>query len=73
MGKCRLHCSRNPSAYVANVVASGIVHSTVRSMNYLIQKPGDVGVKTILSWTFVLPSRVVRFNWIGKHGTMARK
>ena len=46
MGKRGLHCSRNPSAYVANAVASGIVDSTVRSMNYLIQKPGDVGVET---------------------------
>ena len=46
VGKRVLHCSRNPSAYVANAVASGIVDSTVRSMNYLIQKPGDVGVET---------------------------
>jgi uncharacterized protein DUF4339 len=46
VGKRGLHCSRSPSAYVANAVASGIVDSTVRSMNYLIQKPGDVGVET---------------------------
>jgi hypothetical protein len=42
VGKRRLHCSRNPSAYVAN----GIADSTVRSINYLIQKPGDVGFET---------------------------
>jgi len=42
VGKRDLHCSGNPSASVAN----GIVDSTVRSMNYLIQKPGDVGFET---------------------------
>jgi GYF domain 2 len=42
VGKRGLHCSRNPSAYIAN----GIADSTVSSMNYLIQKPGDVGFET---------------------------
>lgn len=42
VGKRGLHCSRNPSAYVTN----GIIDSTVRSMNYLIQKPGDLGLQT---------------------------
>ena len=51
MGKRGLHCSRNPSDYifanaVANAVANGVVDSPLRSMNYLVQKPGDVGVKT---------------------------
>jgi hypothetical protein len=46
VGKRGLHCSRNPGAYVANAVANRIADSTVRSMNYLIQKPGDVGFKT---------------------------
>jgi hypothetical protein len=42
VGKRGLHCPRNPGAYVAN----GIIDSTVRSMNYLIQKPGEVGFET---------------------------
>jgi hypothetical protein len=42
VGKRGLHCSRNASAYVAN----GIVDCSVRSMNYIIQKPGDIGFET---------------------------
>ena len=42
VGKCGLHWSRNAVAYVAN----GIINSPVRSMNHLIQKPGDVSFKT---------------------------
>ena len=37
MGKRGLYCSRNASAYLAN----GIGDSPVKSMNYIIQKPGD--------------------------------
>src|SRR5262249_57253837 len=46
VGKRGLHCRRNPSDYIASAVANGIVDSPVRPMNYLIQKPGSVGVKT---------------------------
>ena len=46
LGKCGLYWSRNASAYAANAIAIGIVDITVRSMNYRIQKPGDVGFKT---------------------------
>src|SRR5262249_15662828 len=46
VGKRGLYCSRNPSDYVANAVANGVVDSPLRSMNYLVQKPGDVGIKT---------------------------
>src|SRR5262249_30467983 len=46
VGKRGLHCRRNPSDYIASAVANGIVDSPVRPMNYLIQKPGGVGVKT---------------------------
>lgn len=35
--------------------------------------PVTLVFKPILSWSFVLLSRAVRFNWIAKHGTMARK
>ena len=42
MGKRGLHCSRKASAYVAN----GIVDNPVMSMNYIIQKPGDIGFET---------------------------
>ena len=42
MGKRGLHWSRNASACVAN----GIVDSPARSMNYIIQKPGDSRFKT---------------------------
>jgi hypothetical protein len=42
VGKRGLHWSRNAVAHVAN----GIVDSPVRSMNYIIQKPGDVGFET---------------------------
>ena len=46
LGKRGLYWSRNSSAYAANAIASGIADITVRSMNYRIQKPGDVGFKT---------------------------
>jgi len=46
LGKRGVHWSRNASTYAANAIASGIVDVTVKSMNYLIQKPGDVGFKT---------------------------
>jgi GYF domain 2 len=42
MGKRGLHWSRNPSA----CIASGVIDSPVSSMNYTIQKPGDLGSKT---------------------------
>jgi len=42
VGKRGLHWSRNASAYIAN----GIVDSPVTSMNYLIQRPGDMGFET---------------------------
>ena len=42
MGKRGVHWSRNASAYVAN----GIVDTPVRSMNYIIQKPGDSSFET---------------------------
>jgi hypothetical protein len=61
MGKRGLHCSRKPSAYVAN----GIVDSTVRSMNYLIQKPGDVGFETysLVDLRVAVASGEVQLDW----------
>jgi hypothetical protein len=44
VGKRGLHCSRNPGNYSASAVATGIFDSPLSSMNYLVQKPGDVGV-----------------------------
>ena len=46
MGKRGLHCSRNPGNYSASVVANGIFDSPLSSMNYLVQKPSDVGGKS---------------------------
>ena len=42
LGKRGLHRSPNPSAYIA----PGIVDSPITSMDYTIQKPGDVTYKT---------------------------
>jgi hypothetical protein len=42
VGKRGVHWSRNPSRYIA----SGVIDSPVTSMNYTIQKPGDVGYRT---------------------------
>ena len=65
MDKRSLHCSRNPGAYVAN----GIVDSTVRSMNYLIQKPGDVGVETysLANLRVAVASGEVQLDWQARH------
>jgi hypothetical protein len=46
VGKRGLHCSRNRGNYSASVVANGIFDSPLSSMNYLVQKPGDVGGKS---------------------------
>ena len=61
LGKRSLHRSRNPSAYIAH----GIVNSTVRSMNCLIQKPGDVGFKTysLEGLRVAVASGEVQLNW----------
>ncbi len=61
VGKRDLHCSGNPSASVAN----GIVDSTVRSMNYLIQKPGDVGFETysLADLRVAVASGEVQLDW----------
>ena len=69
VGKRGLHCSRNPSAYVANAGAGGIVDSTVSSMNYLIQKPGDVGVKTysLVDLRVAVASGEVQLDWQARH------
>ena len=65
VGKRGLHCSRNPSAYVAN----GIADSTVRSMNYLIQKPGDVGFETysLDGLRVAVASGEVQLDWQARH------
>ena len=65
MGKRGLHCSRNPSAHVAN----GIVDSTVRSMNYLVQKPGDVAVETysLVNLRVAVASGEVQLDWQARH------
>jgi GYF domain 2 len=50
-------------------MASGIVGNTVRSMNYLIQKPGDIGFKTysLDGLRVAVASGEVQLDWKARH------
>ena len=65
MGKRGIYRSRNASAYVAN----GIVDGSVSSMNYIIQKPGDIGFKSysLEGLRVAVASGEVQLDWKARH------
>jgi GYF domain 2 len=69
VGKPGLHCSRNPSDYVATALANAVVDSPLRSMNYLVEKPGGVGVKTysLVELRVAVASGEVQFDCETRH------
>jgi len=65
VGKRSLHRSRNPITHVAN----GIVDSTLKSMNYLVQRPGDVSFQTysLNGLRVAVASGQVQLDWQARH------